>query len=53
MVPILFIPHSKILGCDTTGHVIGTCNVRFGEDNGSFVGQSGVRDVGDEFLPKQ
>jgi hypothetical protein len=36
----------------STGHVIETCNVRFDEDNGFFVGQSGVRDVGDEIPPR-
>jgi hypothetical protein len=36
----------------STGHVIETCNVMFDEDNGFFVGQSDVHDVGDE-IPRQ
>jgi hypothetical protein len=44
--------HSYRIYSKSTGHVIETCNVRLDEDNGSFVGKSGVRDVGDEISPK-
>jgi hypothetical protein len=44
--------HSYRVYSKSTGHVIETCNVRFDEDNGSFVGQSGVHDVGDEIPPQ-
>jgi hypothetical protein len=44
--------HSYRIYSKSIGHVIETCNVRFDEDNGSFVGQSGVRDVGDEIPPQ-
>jgi hypothetical protein len=44
--------HSYRIYSKSTGHVIETCNVRFDEDNGYFVGQSGVRDVGDKIPPQ-
>jgi hypothetical protein len=44
--------HSYRIYSKSTGHVTETCNVRFDEDNGSFVGRSGVHDVGDE-IPSQ
>jgi hypothetical protein len=44
--------HSYRIYRKSTGHVIETCNVRFNEDNGSFVGQSGVRYVGNKFPPQ-
>jgi hypothetical protein len=44
--------HSYTIYRKSTGHVIETCNVSFDEYNGSFVVQSGVRDVGDEIPPQ-
>jgi hypothetical protein len=44
--------HSYRIYSKSTGHVIETCNVRFDKDNGSYVGQSGVRDVGDKIPPQ-
>jgi hypothetical protein len=44
--------HSYRVYSKSTGHVIETFNLRFDEDNGSFVGQSGVRDVGDKIPPQ-
>jgi hypothetical protein len=44
--------HSYRIYSKSNGHVIETCNVSFDEDNGSYVGQSGVRDVGDEIPPQ-
>jgi hypothetical protein len=44
--------HSYRVYSKSTGHVIETCNVRFDEDNGSFVGQSAVHDVGDKIPPQ-
>jgi hypothetical protein len=44
--------HSYRVYSKSSGHVIEICNVRFDEDNGSFVGQSGVHVVGDEISPQ-
>jgi hypothetical protein len=44
--------HSYRIYSKSTGLVIETCNVRFDEDNGSYVGQSGVHDADDEIPPQ-
>jgi hypothetical protein len=44
--------HSYMIYSKSTGLVIETSNVSFDEDNGSYVGQSGVRDADDKIPPQ-